>query len=361
MNSKLEDYISHGKACFEARDYEEAYRQFSLAIGMIEEGTTQFFMNDEELAKVYLFRGSALFSDSEREALNNPDIFNQILDDYDQAVSVQPNNPIYRNVRGKLYLNCQFTNFLEEAREDFSQVVKRHPDNSMALKSLGEIYSREEAYDQAIYYFSKALEKGEDKEVYMLRGVCQFRKTVPDFAAAADDFGKAQVFLPRLEELYVWRAQCFLELNDYGAAIGEYDKLLEIAPNKAGYYVDRGAVKIDHDPDGALADFDRALEIADHPLAYNNRAYYYLQQGDYAQAIQDAMRALEVDGEYSIAYATLAEIYARMDDEEQFYKYLELALKFYYDDIVEVMLEPAFEKYNNDSRFLDLIGKTGKA
>lgn len=357
MVPKLKEYISQGRASFEARDFEIAYQQLSLAIGMYEENGSEFFLNEEEVAEVYLLRGSALYSQSEREALHTPETFAQIIDDFDQAVDIQPHNPIYRNIRGKLYLNCQFASFSKEAQDDFLEVLNTDPQNGFALKSLGEIFSREESYDQAIHYFTKALDIGEDKEIFMLRGVCYFRKNNPDFQSAAEDFGKAQVYLPRLEELYVWRAQCFMELGDTPGAIVEYDKLLKIAPNKAGYYVDRGALRIAIDAEAALDDFNHALEIAPHPLAYNNRAYYHLLKGDYDLAVIDAKNALAVDGERSIAYATLAEIYATMEDDDQFFHYLELAMKYYYDDIVEVMLEPAYASYTSDPRFQKLVGR----
>ncbi|MEZ4830089.1 MAG: tetratricopeptide repeat protein [Bacteroidia bacterium] len=357
MVPKLKEYISQGKASYEARDFEIAYQQLSLAVGIYEENGSDFYLNEEEIAEVYLLRGSSLYYQGERDALHTPEVFGQVIDDYDQAVDIRPNNPLYRNIRGKLYLNCQFASFEKEARADFLEVLKLNPQNSFALKSLGEIASREEAYDQAIHYFSKALEAGEDKEIFMLRGVCHFRKNNPDFRAAAEDFGKAQAFLPRLEELYVWRAQCFAELGDVYSAIAEYDKLTEISPSKAGFFVDRGALKIAIDPEGALEDFNQALEIAPHPLAYNNRAYYHLLRGNYQAAIEDAKKALAVDGQRSIAYATLAEIYATMEDDEQFFHYLELAMKYYYDDVVDVLLEPAFEPYTSDPRFIQLVGR----
>ena len=359
MDAKADKYILHGKALFEARDYEQAYEKLSQAIYLLEENDARLWMNPEEMGELYLLRGSALYQDNENEALSDPDIFTQIIEDYEQAISFQPENSLYYRIRGRLYLNCKFGDFKKEAKADFQEAIKANKQDHLALRFMGEILSKEEEYDKAIHYLTLSLQEVEDKEAFMMRGVCYFRKIPADYSAAALDFGKAQEQLPKLEELYIWRAQCFQELGDITSAIQEYNRLIKISPGNAGYLIDRGTMRFEDDPDGAFDDFNRALEIQIHPLALNNRAYYYLQKGDYQSAIADAKTALEVNGDHSIAYATLAEIYAITGDKEEFYHYLDLALKNYYTDIVDVLMEPAFSPYKEESRFLQLIGKAG--
>jgi tetratricopeptide (TPR) repeat protein len=261
-------------------------------------------------------------------------------------------------LRGHLHLNCKFSDYKQEAKADFQAAIKANPSDAPAHRLMGEILSKEEDYEKAIYYFTQSLTIEEDTEIYMLRGVCHFRKAIPDFTAAARDFGIAQKQLPKLEELYIWRAQCFQELGDLPSAIAEYDRLIEISPGNASYLIDRGTIKYSEDPEGALADFTQSLEISVHPLALNNRAYYYLQKGDYDAAIADALMALEVDRNYGITYATLAEIYASRGERDDFYHYLALAKEYYYEDVLDMMMEPAFAPYVEESRFLEIIGKS---
>ena len=357
VQSQLFRHIEEGKILYESRDYESAYQQFSRAVFLIEESKGEQWLEPKEMAELYLLRGSALMYDSEVAAFDDPDVFHQVLEDFEQAIDAQPNQPLYYLLRGQLYLNCRFAQYIREAKEDFAQVLSLEPDNLNANKLMGQVLSREESYDRAIYYFSKVLAESDDKETYLYRGVSYFRTRPPDFAAAAADFGKAQEFLPRLEELYIWRSQCFQEMGDTRAAVAEYDRLIDLAPHKAGYYIDRGVIRNEVDPEGALADYNRALEIEPHPLAYNNRAAYYRSTGQHEAAIQDAKAALEVDGQFSIAYATLAEIYADLGDRDELYRYLPLAIDHYYEDIVEVMTEPAFVPYQQEERFLEVIGR----
>lgn len=346
-------YVS-GQALMEGNDFEEAYSELSQAIHLLEENG-DIPISDDQHAQLYLLRGAALMSESGEEAYEDRDIFNQIIDDYDIAIGIQPENPLLRNLRGRMHLHARFDNFLGEARNDFSAALEIDPEHRDSLKYLGEILTKEGQFDRAQYYFSKALEQQEDPELLMLRGVSRFKQRPPDFTGAAADFGAAQRYLPRLEELYVWRAQCFQELGDVDAAIIEYDRLLEISPQNAGYWIDRGVLKHDSDPVAAQSDYSHALEIEAHPLAFNNRAVLKAQAGQYDAAIADAEAALETDQEYGIAYATLAEIFALQGERDAFYRYLALAIKFYYQDPLDVLEEPAFQPYSHEETFRSLI------
>lgn len=346
-----------GQALMEAKEYEEAYSELSQAIHLVEEHG-DIPVADEQHAQLYLLRGSSLQSEAGANLYQDSDLFNQVIDDFDQAIGIQPENPLLFLLRGRLYLNARFESFLAEAREDFAKVLELEPDHRDGLKYLGEVLSKEGKFDRAQFYFTQALTQQEDPELLMLRGVSRFKQRPPDFAGAAADFGAAQRYLPRLEELYVWRAQCLQELGEIDAAVIEYDRLLEISPQNAGYMIDRGVLKHEEDPQGAMADYTQALEIEAHPLAYNNRAVLKAQVGQFDAAIADAMAALAVDEQFGIAYATLAEIYALQQDRPAFYHYLSLAITHYYTDPLDILEEPSFQPYQQEEAFRSLlIGK----
>ncbi|NJL12749.1 MAG: hypothetical protein HC913_06995 [Microscillaceae bacterium] len=73
-------------------------------------------------------------------------------------------------------------------------------------------------------------------------------------------------------------------------------------------------------------------------------------------AIQYAEKALKINSKNSFAYSTLAETYALMGDDENFYKNTELALKYGFP-VWEQLDEIPYEKYANQERFLSLIRK----
>ncbi|MEM6802844.1 MAG: tetratricopeptide repeat protein, partial [Bacteroidota bacterium] len=108
-------------------------------------------------------------------------------------------------------------------------------------------------------------------------------------------------------------------------------------------------------PEAAMEDYSRALEIAPHALAYNNRANYYRRIGQFEAAISDAEEALKMEENMGIAYATLAEIYAEIGDAANLEKYLKLAMKYFYQDSVEVMMEPVFGPYLSETWFQEIL------
>lgn len=357
MKRELRKLMRQGQALYEARSFDEAYYQFTLAIQMVEEAIDDYDLSDAEIAELYLTRGAILAAQDESVALNDPDIFHQVMEDYDDAIDRCPQQFYYRNLRGRMYLNCAFANYTEEAKADFLYVLEQDPEDAGALKHIGQAYSRQEQFGKAIDYFNRAIAVRPDTECYLHRALCYFKNIPPDFEAAAADFGRALEQLPRLEELYIWRAQCFQHLGQISDALAEYDRLLEINPGHASHYVDRGALLSAIDPDGALEDFNRAIEIGHHPLAYNNRACHFLAQGSFEQAAADAQEALTLDPACHIAYATLAEIYAKQGNRETFFHFLTLALQYYYDDVIEVLETQAFAPYLADQQFVALIGK----
>ncbi len=355
MNSHIIPHIEAANRHFSAHEFEEAHQQFSQALHKLQKEEESGLINEESVAELYLLRGTSLVSVDEQAALADPDIFNQVLDDYDNAIDLHPEAIHYRNLRGRMYMNCTFSDYKKEARKDFEYVLKHQEHHPDALQMMGLLATQAKDYDKAIYYFSLAIEQEpEASETYAARGMSYFRKKPPKYEEAARDFAKAQSFTPEREDLYIWRAQCFQLLNLPESALQEYDRLIDLSP-KAEYFVERGNLLIADQPGRAFEDYTHAVEIGQHPLAYNNLAWLLLQKGDFEEAIEHAKMVIQVDPTATIAYATLAEIYAKMEDEDRFYEYLALALQHYYEDYMDAMMEPAFEAYMHEARFKELI------
>ena len=89
-------------------------------------------------------------------------------------------------------------------------------------------------------------------------------------------------------------------MGDYEGAIADYDRAIEINPQHANAYNNRGIAKNKMgDYEGAIADYDRAIEInPQYTIAYNNRGNTKNDMGDYEGAIADYDRALNIDPKY---------------------------------------------------------------
>lgn len=85
--------------------------------------------------------------------------------------------------------------------------------------------------------------------------------------------------------------------GNFASAIAEFSRAIEIAPNFAPLYYNRGRAYEDQgNASAALADYDRALALDPRYLqAYNNRAGLKRTMGRLDEAIADWTAALDVD------------------------------------------------------------------
>jgi tetratricopeptide (TPR) repeat protein len=100
---------------------------------------------------------------------------------------------------------------------------------------------------------------------------------------------------PSIEKAFAERAEDYLELKNYQAAISDYDSALALNPKHEALWNDRGLAKQEtYDKSGAVADFtqDIVLERQNndlHGMTYplENRGDLYVKLGDYRHAVED--------------------------------------------------------------------------
>ena len=91
--------------------------------------------------------------------------------------------------------------------------------------------------------------------------------------------------------------------GDFRKAVAPYTQAIDLNPNIADAYINRGAVReYLGELDPALQDYDAALAIEPRSEAYNNRGNVYSRKGDNRRAIQDYSKALELDARIVSAY-----------------------------------------------------------
>ena len=94
--------------------------------------------------------------------------------------------------------------------------------------------------------------------------------------------------------------------GDHYGAISDYTKAIEINPNDAKAFYNRGNSKDEiQDYEGAISDFRKAIEInPQYVAAYNNIAFVKRRRtiNDNYGAIFYATKAIEIDPNYSYAY-----------------------------------------------------------
>lgn len=127
-------------------------------------------------------------------------------------------------------------------------------------------------------------------------------------------------------------------------AIGEYDQTIELDPEYAMAYNNRGLAYGDLGQlEKAIKDYDRAIELNPRfATTFYNRALAYNDLGQYQQAVEDYDRAIERDPRFATAFASRALAYTMLGKDDEALADLERAVALGEDRaVLEKMAEEA--------------------
>lgn len=146
------------------------------------------------------------------------------------------------------------------------------------------------------------LEPGKTAEDYYADGSTLLEQQ--NYQAAIESFNKAIELDPNYALAFNDRGVANYHLNNLQTAQEDYSKAIELDPNYAYAYHNRGIVSVDLNQNNeALADFNRSIELdPSYVSAYNYRCYVYNNLGDSQRALTDCNKAIELDPSYSYAY-----------------------------------------------------------
>jgi tetratricopeptide (TPR) repeat protein len=117
-------------------------------------------------------------------------------------------------------------------------------------------------------------------------------------ATALAEYTRAVQINPRFLPGYKQRAEMYYEKKQYREAIRDYDKVIEMDPNDAGAYNDRGLSKLElNDTHSAISDLSSAITNGDtfSKNTYESRADAYVKTEQYELAIQDLTQAIKLN------------------------------------------------------------------
>jgi tetratricopeptide (TPR) repeat protein len=108
---------------------------------------------------------------------------------------------------------------------------------------------------------------------------------------------------------YLERGEVLSGARSYAAAINAYSHAIQLRPDFAEAYNDRGfAYYLSGDAERAIADLTRAIELRpNYPKAYNSRGVVYMSNGyGSSRAIADFDRAIALKPDFRYAYINRA-------------------------------------------------------
>jgi serine/threonine protein kinase/tetratricopeptide (TPR) repeat protein len=114
-------------------------------------------------------------------------------------------------------------------------------------------------------------------------------------------------------EAYSVRGWALRERNQPERALTDFNRALQLAPNVAATYSQRGLTYLRlKDVDRAIADYNKAIELAPGSAAHiNDRGVAFMEINDFKRAIEDFDRAIQIDPRFSLPYNNRARAHAR--------------------------------------------------
>jgi tetratricopeptide (TPR) repeat protein len=255
---------------------------------------------------------------------------NLTVDDYTNMIKVDPNNYNLFIDRGLLH---NANGNLDKAKEDFTKAIQLNHFSFEAYNNRGGIYRVEKDYDLALTDYTMCIKINPAAvQGYINRG--SVYDDMRNYKMAIEDFSRAITINPTDYEVYLFRWKAYNALNEEALAAADLEKAFEIDrfttemwlqrrmnpplnANSAEAHIHDGLELLgSHEYDAAIAEFTEAIKIGSQSdaVAYNNRGMAHGAKQEYALAIGDYKKALEINPEYTKAYSNLGIVYCSITE-----------------------------------------------
>ena len=210
-----------------------------------------------------------------------------------------------KTMRGVAYvargLAWQKKGDLDRALADYTAAIKINPKDALAYNNRGMLWRERGDSDRAIADFTAAIAINplpRSDEAYSRRGNAIVAK--------------------RDVNVYENRALALLERSDFDGAIADFDRAINLDPNGADSFNGRGAAwRAKGDLDRAEADFSHAIKLdRTHMGAYYNRGLVEVAKSELDPALADFSAALRLDSDFVDGYEARAEAFLAKTDPE---------------------------------------------
>jgi len=194
------------------------------------------------------------------------------------------------------------------AIDDYNHAIELDPKNANSYNSRGIVKKAKGDLDGAITDFSKAIEIN-PKLTVAYKNRSEAKQAKGDTAGAKADSEQAEGHSPESdndvsEADLVNRGINKGKAGDLDGALADFNRAVELDPKDSVAYYNRAyAKRLKKDPTGAIADYTKAIELdPKYADAYYNRGNTKADANDLSGAIADYNRAIEINPKYSHAY-----------------------------------------------------------
>lgn len=194
-------------------------------------------------------------------------------------------------------------NNTEEALEYLNKELNDNPDNGYALAWIALVRNYQEEYGRALTAVDLAIKHipKKDKQyrafAYIIRAEVYVRLDENEKALA--DLSSAIKEIPDDADVYEKRANLYYYMDKYDLADKDYQKIISLDPGSVMGYMGIGRnANAEKRYDDAIEQFNYVTRLAsDYSSGYSFRAESYTGLKQYDKAIDDIIKALDIDGD----------------------------------------------------------------
>lgn len=223
----------------------------------------------------------------------------EALESFEQAIRINPNNPLFYNGKGFLLQNL---GRFEEAITSFDLAFKKDPYMTSANINKGQTLERLNRREEALAIYDGILKKNANLiPVLIFKAEClkELKRTKEALIA----YDKAIEVEPNAPDLMNNKANILAQENRVREALDCYEKALLADPEFADTYFNLGLLHHDQGKfKEAINYYGQAIENnVDGSFAYINRGICFIELKNFPQAEQELDKAMSVDPEYPFA------------------------------------------------------------
>ncbi len=208
---------------------------------------------------------------------------------------------------------ASYSGHFERAQEVLATALKLQPQNVDVLYNLAYVNEKLGRREETIRLLARAVKLAPQRaDLYKLTAIAAFElRAWEDALAAWNSYLKLQ---PDDDVARRERGFTAVQMGQFEQGIADIKRFLERHPRDAEAYHELGLAEVDIDPEQALANLDKAIELQpDFPEARSNRGNLSYQQGRPEAALPDLEFAAKRKPDDAITLDRLGQTYLALD------------------------------------------------
>ena len=156
--------------------------------------------------------------------------YDRAIQDYDQAIRLNPNYAFAYYHRGNAYANKGES---DRAIQDYDQAIRLDPNSALFYTNRGAAYANKGEHDRAIQDYDQAIRLDPNyARAYNNRGNAYSRKG--EYDRAIQDYDQAIRLNPNYAYAYYHRGNAYANKGEHDRANQDYDQAIRLDPNLSG-------------------------------------------------------------------------------------------------------------------------------